>query len=273
MTVDVLIPTYRRPVPLAVTLAWLVGQTFTSFRVVISDQSEDFDIAGDPAVVSVLRVLRALGREVEVHKHLPRRGMAEQRRFLLEQCRARYALFLDDDVILEPRVLERLVSVIEREGCGFAGGAVIGLSHLHDERPDEQQVELWGGRVEPEEVVPDGPGWERWRLHNAANPWHIQQRLGLSTNSEPQAYRVAWVGGCVLDDVEALRDVGGFSFWRELPVDHAGEDVLAQLRVMRRYGGCGVLPSGAFHQERETTIHDRRVDAARMLLVEPPGQK
>jgi hypothetical protein len=72
---------------------------------------------------------------------------------------------------------------------------------------------------------------------------------------------VAWIGGCVLYDVAALRSVGGFDFWEELPAAHAGEDVLAQLRVMARFGGCGLLPSGAYHQELPTTLTERAVDA------------
>jgi hypothetical protein len=70
----------------------------------------------------------------------------------------------------------------------------------------------------------------------------------------------------VLYDAAALRDVGGFSFWRELPPAHVGEDVLAQLRVIARHG-CGITPSGAYHQELATTVHDRRIDAARLLPV------
>jgi hypothetical protein len=69
----------------------------------------------------------------------------------------------------------------------------------------------------------------------------------------------------VLYDVEALRAVGGFEFWRDLPEEHAGEDVLAQIRVMERFGGCGILPSGAYHQELPTTIPNRTVDAPLVL--------
>jgi hypothetical protein len=69
--------------------------------------------------------------------------------------------------------------------------------------------------------------------------------------------------------VAKLRDVGGFSFWRELPEQHCGEDVLAQLRVLERYGGCGVLPSGAYHQQLPTTVEDRSCDAPRVLGMRP----
>lgn len=78
-------------------------------------------------------------------------------------------------------------------------------------------------------------------------------------------YKVAWIGGCVLLDVDKLRSVGGFGFWRDLPAEHCGEDVVAQARVMARYGGCGVLPSGAYHQEHPTTIRELRHDAPRLL--------
>ena len=265
--VDVLIPTYRRPEALAVTLTALGGQTMRDIRIVISDQTEDCDVfAAAECLVPVLRMLRATGTEVETHRHLPRQGLAEQRDFLLSRASAPYALYIDDDVILEPRVVQRLLEVIEREGCGFAGNSVVGLSFLDDLRPQEQHIEFWDGPVRPETVRPDTPEWERWRLHNAANLWHLQRRLGI-TDGCPRTYRVAWVAACVLYDVAALRDVGGFGFWRELPPEHCGEDVLAQLRVMRRYGGCGVLPTGAFHQELRTTVPRRDVDAPRVLPI------
>ena len=72
---------------------------------------------------------------------------------------------------------------------------------------------------------------------------------------------MAWTGGCVLYETAKLRAVGGFSFWAELPPEHAGEDVLAQLRVKEGFGGCGLLPSGAYHQELPTTVPERRLDA------------
>jgi GT2 family glycosyltransferase len=266
VSVDVLVPTYERPGALAVTLTSLLGQTFRDFRVVVSDQGRE-PVLDAPEPLAVVRVLRLRGHEVEVHRNLPRRGLAEQRQFLLDRARAPLGLFVDDDVVLEPGLLGRLVRTIEAERCGFVGCGLIGPSYVDDERPHQQAVELWDGPVVPETVVPGGPGWERHHLHSAANLLHVGRRLGLDAD-EARPYRVAWVGGCVLYDLEALRSVGGFSFWRELPPDHAGEDVLAQLRVMARHGGCGILPSGAYHQELPTTVVDRDVDAP-FALGEP----
>ncbi len=264
--VDVLIPTYRRPCALAVTLASLVGQTHRPFRVVISSQSPvDEPILG-PEAEAVARVLRSQGRPVVVQRHLPRRGMAEQRQSLLDRAEAPYALFLDDDVVLEPDLLERLVRAITTAGCGFVGSALVGLSFEGDVRPHQEAIEFWDGPVTPETVAPGSPAWDRHRLHNAANLHHLRQRLG--TAGGDRLYRVAWIGGCVLFDTERLRAAGGFCFWNELPEEHAGEDVVAQLRVMRRYGGAGLFPSGAYHQEVPTTLPNREWDAP-YLLTEP----
>ncbi|WP_199320411.1 glycosyltransferase family 2 protein [Leptolyngbya sp. FACHB-261] len=244
-TVDVLIPTYCRPVALAVTLTSLAAQTYRDFRLVISDQSEDLDPTKTGEVQAVVRLLRAHGHCVEIYKHLPRQGMAEQRQFLLDQANAPYSLFLDDDLLLEPWVVSQMVKAIQAENCGFVGSALSGLSFLGDVRPQEQSIEFWEGPVEPEVVQPGTPQWERYRLHNAANIYHLQERLGLSPE-QPRKYRVAWVGGCVLYDTAKLRELGGYSFWQELPVAHCGEDMLPQLRVMARYGGCGLIPSGVY---------------------------
>ncbi|ALA59260.1 glycosyltransferase family 2 protein [Nitrospira moscoviensis] len=258
--IDVLIPTYRRPAALAITLAGLASQTCRDFRVIVSDQTDDDEWSLPGELQAVLRLLRAHGHAIDVLRHLPRLGMAEQRQFLLDQAEAPYCLFLDDDLILEPDVVGRLSTAMREQQCGFVGMGLIGLSHLDDERPEEQAVEFWDGRVQPESVLPDSPAWQRHRLHNAANLLHVQNRLNLAPGRQ-RLYRVAWIGGCVLYDAQKLRAAGGFSFWKELPPQHCGEDVLAQLLVMARYGGCGVLPSGVYHQQLPTTVPDRRVNA------------
>jgi glycosyl transferase family 2 len=275
--VDVLVPTYGRHAALAVTLTSLLGQTFRGFRVIVSDQHESSPAADAPEVKAIVRVLRTRGVPVAVHRHLPRRGMAEQRQFLLDCARGRYALFLDDDVILEPDLVERLVGALARHGCGFVGSAVIGLSFDADVRPHQQAIEFIDGEVTPETIRPGTAQWQRHHLHSAANLHHLAQRLGLTRESE-RIYRVAWVGGCVLYDAAKLRACGGFAFWRELPAEHCGEDVLAQQRVMARFGGCGLIPSGAYHQELPTTLPCRTVDAPKVLSLDardviPAGER
>ncbi|MEF2277443.1 glycosyltransferase [Deinococcus sp. YIM 134068] len=262
---DILIPTCDRPGALAVTLTSLAAQTVQPFRVVISDQGES-PVTERAEVVTAIRVLELHSCEVSVHRHLPRRGMAEQRQFLLEQARAPLVLFLDDDLILEPWVVGQMLGVLGRERCGFVGSAVIGLSFQADERPHQQAVECWEGPVTPETITVGSPAWHRYELHNAANLLHVQRRLAPSPE-RTRVYKVAWVGGCVLYDRACLEAAGAFGFWRELPEEHAGEDVLAQWRVMARSGGCAVMPSGVYHQELPTTLPNREVDAPKVLKV------
>jgi glycosyltransferase involved in cell wall biosynthesis len=266
--VDILIPTYNRFPALAVTLTSLAFQYYHDLRIVISDQSDHGNVQDSIEVQAVINVLNTHGIQVEVHRHLPRRGMAEQRQFLLNRAQAPFVLYLDDDLILEPFVVINLLQAIQEEGCGFIGNAVIGLSFIGDIRPDEQKIEFWDGPVLPEVVHHGTEKWARYRLHNAANLYHVQNRLGLDA-STPRKYKVAWVGGCVLYDAAKLRAAGGFTFWSELPREHCGEDVYAQLRVMERFGGCGLIPSGVYHQELPTTVQNREVNAPEVLCPEP----
>lgn len=261
---DVLIPTYQRPASLAVTLTSLCAQSWKRFRVIVSDQTEEFDVCDAAELQTPLRILRAHGHEVILHKHLPRRGLAEHRQFLLDQVQSPYCLFLDDDLVLEPEVIDQMMKAMRAEACGFVGSAVIGLSYIEDVRPHQQHIEFWEGPVQPETVRPGDPAWNRHHLHSAANLYHVQNRLGFSPEAT-RKYRVAWVGACVLYDTEKLRMAGGFEFWDQLPTDHCGEDVLAQTRVMSRFGGCGLIPSGVYHQELPTTITNREVDAPHVL--------
>ena len=263
-TVDILIPTFERTSALAVTATSLIYQNFQDFRLIISDQGDSDLVSESMELKTIFNVLEDHGRTVEVHHHLPRRGMAEQRQFLLDQVTAPYALFIDDDIILEAYGIENLVKAIREEDCGFVGYAVIGLSYKDDHRPGEEEVEFWEGRVLPELVSPESPSWQRYKLHNAANVYHVQNRLGI-TPENPRKYKVAWTGGCALYNTEYLRSIGGFQFWKELPTTHCGEDVLAQVRVMARYGGCGLMPTGAYHLELPTTLPDRSIDAPKVL--------
>lgn len=261
---DILVPTCDRPAALAATLMSLAAQTVRPRRVVVSDQSSGAGAAAAPEVAAVLRFMRAQAHRVDIVRHLPRRGMAEQRAFLLAQASAPYCLFLDDDVLLERDLVERLLAAIAEQRCGFVGSALHGLGHVDDVRPAQQAIEFWTGKVEPELVTPGSRAWARHHLHSAANLFHVQRKLGLTRNTT-RCYKVAWVGGCVLFDTASLRAAGGFDFWPRLPVEHCGEDVLAQLRVMARSGGCAIIPSGAYHMELPTTLERRDADAPKLL--------
>ncbi len=264
-SVDVLIPTCQRKTGLAMVLTCLLGQTFTDFNVIVSDQTEESEAYLDSIEIqTVVRALRWHGHQVTLHRHLPMRGLAEQRQFLLEQSQAHYVHYLDDDVLLEPQVMQRMLNVIKADMCGFVGCAATGLQHLSDVRPQQQRIELWEGPVTPELFNQDTIPWERHLINNAANPLHLEQRL--VKEGRPVRYKIAWIGGAnVLYDREKLLDVGAFSWWQRLPTEHAGEEVVVQFLLIHKYGGCGILPSGTYHLGLPTEVENRRRNAIELF--------
>ncbi len=263
--VDVLIPTIDRLSSLVMTLGGLAAQSWRDFRLVVADQSEP-PVDADPAVLTLRRLIEARGGEVEWHHRPVRHGIAEQRDFLLRRARADAVLYLDDDVYLEAWVLETLLATLRAEGCGFVGAFPAGLSHRDDIRPEQQAIDSWHGPVEPEAVEPDSPAWERWQLHRAANLFHVGRGLPAR---KLRRYRVAWIASCVLYDRRKLEAVGGFAFWNRLPRYHSGEEVLVQNLLMRRWGGCGIVPSGAYYSQAPTTVLNDRgtVDGHALALL------
>jgi hypothetical protein len=228
---DVLVPTCDRPAELTAVLAGLAAQTGApAFGVVVSDQSTGDPAWCHPAVAGMVRVLRHRGHRVLLERHLPRRGLAEHRAFLLGRSAADRVLFLDDDVWLEPDVVARLTTAIAELACGFVGSFPHGLSYLDDVRPQSHEAyEEWSGRPYPERVRPGSPEWDRARLHGAANVLHVTARLGLGPH-DWRAYRV----------------------------------------VLEGDGGAGIVPSGAYHLESPTTVPDRRINCLDIVLADEP---
>ena len=266
MKVSILIPTYNRIHALIATLTALSAQTFRDFEIIISDQSEQF-VAEDDIIQTLQRLFEIQGSIVHILQNFPNQGIAQQRQFLLDQSKGEYCLFLDDDILLEPDVLSRMLKALEEEKTGFAGMAPIGLSYINDVRPQQHNIELWESQVQPEVIRPGTEEWNRYALHNAANILHVSQILKISA-LEQKKYKIAWVGGCILYDAAKLKETGGFTFWEELPENHSGEDVLAQIRLMEKYGGFGLIPSGAYHLELPTTIPNREVNAPELYYGE-----
>ncbi|HYX49735.1 MAG TPA: glycosyltransferase family A protein, partial [Ktedonobacteraceae bacterium] len=222
----------------------------TNLHVIIADQSQH-PTAHSQEIKSLLRVIEARGGSIDYHCRPPIHGIAEQRDFLLNRATAQNVLYLDDDVFMEPWVIEKLLEVLQREQCGFVGAFPAGLSHRDDVRPQQQIVEYWEGPVQPEAIDPASPQWERWQLHRAANLYHVSQSLNPG---EFRLYKVSWVASCILYDRTKLLEVGGFSFWSRLPRYHSGEEVLVQNLLMRRWGGCAFMPSGTYYSQVPSTV-------------------
>ncbi len=185
--VDILLPTCDRLTSFILTLSGVATQSVADLRVIVSDQSAEA-VLDTRVVQSLGRVIEARGGEVEWHRRVPSKGIAEQRDFLLRRASADAVLYLDDDVLMESWVIERLLDTLREQRCGFVGAFPAGLSFRDDRRPAQQAIEYWEGPVEPEAVEPGSPAWERWHLHRAANLHHVTARL------PPGAYRATISG-------------------------------------------------------------------------------
>ncbi len=248
--VDILLPTCNRLTSFVMTLSGVATQSLADLRLIVSDQSAE-PVLDARVVQSLGRAIEARGGVVEWHRRFPSQGIAEQRDFLLRRASAGMVLYLDDDVLMEPWVIERLADTQREQRCAFVGAFPAGLSFCDDVRPEQQAIEYWEGRVEPEAVEPGSAAWERWHLHRAANLHHVAQSLPPGTC---RLYKVAWVASCILYDRSKLLQVGGFGFWPRLPRFHSGEEVLVQNVLMRRWGGCAIVPSGTYYAELPSTV-------------------
>lgn len=248
--VDILLPTYNRLPSFIMTLSGIASQSLRNLHLIIADQSQH-PTEHSQVVQSLLRVIEARGGSIEYHCRPAIHGIAEQRDFLLKRATAQNVLYLDDDVFMEQWVIEKLLQVLQSEHCGFVGAFPAGLSHRDDVRPQQQIVEYWEGPVQPEAIDPASPHWERWQLHRAANLYHVSQSLHPG---EFRLYKVAWIASCILYNRRKLLEIGGFSFWSRLPRYHSGEEVLVQNLLMRRWGGCAIMPSGTYYSQVPSTV-------------------
>ena len=270
-SVDILLPTYNRLPSLIMCLSGVAGQTYSNFRLIVSDQSDE-PARENTVIQSLIRVIEARGGTVEWHYRVPSQGIAEQRDFLLKEATGTYVLYLDDDVWMEPQVLETLVNTIEEQGCGFVGAFPNGLSYRNDLRPHQQHIEFWESQVRPEAISPASPEWERNTLHRAANLHHVSLCI---PQGKQYLYKVAWIAACILYDREKLLEIGGFSFWDRLPRFQSGEEVLVQNLMMRRWGGCSIVPSGTYFSELPSTVlnEEGTVDGHALDLLDEMVEK
>lgn len=114
---DILIPTCNRRAALAVTLTALLSQNYADFRIIVADQTDD-DARLSRQIEAVSAVHRGAGRDVTITTNRPRRGLAQQRRFLFEHSTAPEVLFLDHDLILEAWVSGCMLHALGMRGAG-----------------------------------------------------------------------------------------------------------------------------------------------------------
>ncbi len=115
--VDLLVTTYRRAADVARLLDNLRAQRYAPFRLQVFDGSPDTETA------SVVEAFRARhGEPYPLVYHRTPSGMTRQRNIAVDHACGEIAIFLDDDVELEPDYLEVVVRVFEQDPHGTIAG-------------------------------------------------------------------------------------------------------------------------------------------------------
>jgi hypothetical protein len=242
--VDVLIPTTGSPASLGATLSSLANQRYPSFRVMAT--RPPLNAAAEPELSGLAGVLEAGGHAVRFVDGQAAGRDGGRAQALLDLAAAEYVLIVEDGIFLDADLLGRLVGGLRASGGAFLGSSVIDLRFRDEHRPDEEAIEFWDGPVRPEEIGVDSRAWARRKVHRGANLQHLRERL---PRTRDRVYHVADIGGCVLYDTAKLRSVGGFR-----PLGDRGRHPsiplsttsATQLRLLDRYGGAGLFPSGAY---------------------------
>jgi len=242
--VDVLVTTTGPPASLGATLSSLANQRYPSFRVTAARPPlHDPEV---PQLSGLVQVLESRGHAVRLVDARESRDAGGRAQSLLDRAAAPYVLVVDDGIFLEADLLGRLLAAIRSSNCGFVGSNVVDLRFRDEHRPEEEAIEFWDAAVRPEEIGVESPGWARRKVHRGANLQHLRERL---PRTRDRLYHVADIQGCILYDAEKLRSVGGFrtATQHAHPLSVPQSTVsAAQLRLLGRFGGAGLFPSGAY---------------------------
>lgn len=103
-TVSAIVPTIGRPTSLTQLLESLAAQSYLPFEVLVADGSSDSTTA---SVINLPR-WQAMGLRLTRIPVSPPNAVS-QRKAAIEQSTGEYLLLLDDDVILEPDCIERMI--------------------------------------------------------------------------------------------------------------------------------------------------------------------
>lgn len=240
--IAVVIPTLRRPIPLAEALRSLRGSLVAVSRVIVVDASPE----------SAEASLRAESWPFSLeYLRSDRVGAAYQRNLALARLTdEEFVLFLDDDAVVEPDCIGELFEGFSRVGEPVAG-VMANFHNLPVKRPGlATRLALWIS----------GGGW-----HAAYDGLLLGPAVSFLPSAEIQErfLPIMWTrGGCVLYRRSALPESGFRSFFEGYSL---GEDLALSRDAQRKIGGILLYASRArvIHSHGATT-HPSARDYGRM---------
>lgn len=129
-TVTVEISTLNRYLTtLPMTIASVATQTRKPDKVVLYDDGEQNELREVAPYTELFHLLEDVGIPFETFK-TPRKGLAANHQHALETCESDFLLRVDDDHILEPDCIEKLLRVMEDETVGAVAPLVLQPGHV-----------------------------------------------------------------------------------------------------------------------------------------------
>lgn len=212
-TVTVEISTLNRYfTTLPMTIASVATQTRKPDKLVLYDDGEQNELREVAPYAQLFHLLEDVGIPFETFK-TPRKGLAANHQHALETCETDFLLRVDDDHILEPDCIEKLLKVMEDETVGAVAPLVLQPGQIH---PLPAGIE---GKVED--------------IFNGVNlQW-------FTDGNEPRS--VDHLYSCYLFRVSAGREAGGYpkltnvSFredsWFSMKLKRAGYRLIVDPRI------------------------------------------
>lgn len=118
---------YLTTLPMAI--ASVATQTRKPDKLVLYDDGEQNELREVAPYTELFRLLEDVGIPFETFK-TPRQGLAANHQHALETCKTDFLLRVDDDHILEPDCIEKLLMVMEDETVGAVAPLVLQPGHV-----------------------------------------------------------------------------------------------------------------------------------------------
>jgi glycosyltransferase involved in cell wall biosynthesis len=215
-TVSIVLPTYNRAYCIAHAIEAIRAQTFTDWELIVCDDCST-DTTGN-----VVKSIRLDDSRIVYHRNLRRLGLPGNRNSGIALARARLIYFIEDDVVLDPCALGKLL-------CGYKQMKVKGVKV---------------GAIGPRTVEPPKKGrlllLERKTAQRARRsmdkPSLIDKWTGLMFQNFAMEgtglKRTALVPSWSLFDREALQEVGGYEgkAYNKFNFSHEETDLFVRLQ-------------------------------------------
>ena len=169
--VEICIPTRNRFEHLSNLLCSLAFQTYKNFNVLIVDDSEpQFNLTQIPFISPTLNLLTNNGNSWRV-VFGSKKGPHYSHKLILEEAKSNYIFRVDDDCVLEPTCLERLVeTMVADDNCAGVAPLVLNPNISKDKQtlPDNwRQLPQYSTKVTYDDKtkhVDHSPGIQ-WNIH------------------------------------------------------------------------------------------------------------